>query len=95
MKAFAKEKIKLQHFVLDCYSDLYFPEYKLAVEIDEKGHLYRDESKEKQRKNKIKETLECEFIRINPDREKFDVFVEIGKKYDINDEILKNEKINQ
>ena len=68
MKVFSKEKMKLQHSILNCYIDLYFPEYRLAVEIGEKGHLDRDENKEKERENKIKEALGCEFVRINPDR---------------------------
>ena len=37
MKIFAKENIKLQHFILNYYIDLYFLKYRLAVEIDEKG----------------------------------------------------------
>ena len=45
MKVFAKEKMKLQHSVLNYYIDVYFPKYRLAVEIDEKGHLDRDENK--------------------------------------------------
>ena len=57
MKAFAKEEIKLQHSVLNYYIDLYFPEHRLAVEIDEKGHLDRNKNKEKERENKIKEAL--------------------------------------
>ena len=39
------------------------------------------------KKKEKKETLEYEFIIINLDKEKFDVFVEIGKIYDIIDEI--------
>ena len=35
MEVFAKENIKLQHFVLGRHIDLYFPKYRLAVEIDE------------------------------------------------------------
>ena len=42
---FKKEKIRLKHKVLHYYIDLYFIEYKLAVElaveIDERGHLDR------------------------------------------------------
>ena len=45
MKVFAKKKMKLQHSVLNYYIDVYFPKYRLAVEIDEKGHLERDENK--------------------------------------------------
>ena len=43
MKVFAKEKIILQHKGLNYYTDLYFIEYELAVEIDEKGHLNTEE----------------------------------------------------
>ena len=97
MKVLAKEKMKLQHSVLKYPTDLYSLDYKLAVEIDERGHLDRNEDKQKERENKIKETLKCKFVRINPDRKKFDVFVEIGKKNDIIDEIIekrKNESID-
>ena len=82
---------------MDCYIDLYFPEYRLAIEIDEKRHLDRDENKEEEIENKTKETLKCRFFRINPDREKFAVFVEIHKIYDIIDKIKekrKNESID-
>ena len=95
MKVFAKEKMKLQHSILNYYIDLYFPEYRLAVEIDEKGHLDRNEEKEQERENKIKEALKCEFIMINPEKEKIDVFVEIGKMYDIIDRIKKKKNMNQ
>ena len=50
MEAFAKENIKLQHFVLGHHIDLYFPKYRLVVEIDEKGHLDRNENKENKEK---------------------------------------------
>ena len=91
---FTKEKIKSQHSVLGCYIGLYFPKYTLAVEIEEKGHLGRDENKEKERENKIKEALKCEFIRINPDKKKFDTFVETGKINNITDKI-KEKEMNQ
>ena len=100
MEVFAKENIKLQHFVLGCHIDLYFPKYRLAVEIDGKVRLGRNENKDKQREDKIKEALECEFIRINPSKEKFNIniFVEIGKIYDKIDEIkgkIKNKLIDE
>ena len=47
MKLFAKEKILLQHSVLDNKIDLHFPKHKLAVEVDEKGHTDRDIKKRK------------------------------------------------
>ena len=40
MALFAKEKL-LQHFVLGYRLDLYFPDHKLATEIDEKGNKDR------------------------------------------------------
>ena len=44
MEAFAKENIKLQHFVLGHHIDLYFPKYRLVVEIDEKEKAIQKKS---------------------------------------------------
>ena len=79
IKVFSSEKILLQHSVLNYQIDLYFSEHKLAIEVDEKGHTDRDEKKENEREEKIKKELGCKFIRINPDAENYDIFVEIGK----------------
>ena len=87
MNVFAKEDIEGQYYVLSYYIDLYFPKNRLAEEIDEKGHLERNENKEEERENKIKEALKCEFISINPSKEKFNIFVEIGKIYNSVDDI--------
>ena len=38
MKVLATEKILLQHPVLGYRIDLYFPEHKLAIEVDEKDN---------------------------------------------------------
>ena len=47
-QVFTNEKLKPQHFVLNkYYIDLYFPEHKLAVEVDEKGHLDKNEDEDK------------------------------------------------
>ena len=48
-QVFANEKIKPQYYIA-----LYFPEHKLAVEVDEKAHLDRneDEDKKKIKRNK-------------------------------------------
>ena len=79
-QVFANEKIKPQHFVLNkYYTDYYFPEHKLAVEIDEKTHLDRNEVEDKKREKEIKEELDCEFIRINPSKECFNISIEFGK----------------
>ena len=80
IKVFSNEKILLQHSVLNYQIDLYFSEHKLAIEVDEKGRTDRDEKKkENEREEKIKKELGCKFIRINPDAENYDIFVEIGK----------------
>ena len=42
IKLFANVKIMLQNSVLGCKIDLNFPEHKLVVEGDEKGHKNRN-----------------------------------------------------
>ena len=79
----------LQHSVLNYQTELYFSKRKLAIEVDEKRHTDRNEKKGNEREEKIKKELECEFIRINPDAENYDIFVEIGK---INDYIAQSNK---
>ena len=44
-KLFSNEKILLGHSVLRYGIDLYIPEHRLAIELDEKGHTDRDERK--------------------------------------------------
>ena len=57
-QVFVNERIKPQHFVLNkYYIDYYFPEHKLAVEIDEKAHLDRDEDKEKKKRKRSKRRI--------------------------------------
>ena len=91
---FARCKIYLQYSVLDYKIDAYFPKYKLAIEIDELGHFNRSDEKEKTRENRIKQKLQCEFIRINPDKEGFDIFVELANiKNHIVDSTKKNNTI--
>ena len=51
----------------------------MAVETDEKTHLDRNEDKDKKREKEIKEELDCEFIRINPSKECFNINTELGK----------------
>ena len=76
---FAVEEIILQHKVLGYRTDAYFFKHKLAIEVDEKGHNDRNIDYEIERQNEIENELGCEFIRINPAKENFDIFVEIGK----------------
>ena len=76
---FAAEEIILQHNVLGYWIEAYFPKYKLAIEVDGQGHNDRDIDYERERQKAIEQKLGCEFIRINPAKESFNIFVEIGR----------------
>ena len=76
---FSAKEVLLQHFVLGYQVDAYFLKYKLAIETDERGHKDRDINQEIQRQKALGRELGCEFIRINPAKENFNVFIEIGK----------------
>ena len=49
--------------------DIYFTEYFLAVEIDEKGHTDRELIFEEKRQKVLEKKLNCTFIRINTSKE--------------------------
>ena len=76
IKLFLGEKIILQHPVPEYKNDLYFPVHNLVVEIDEKNHIDRNKIKEEEIKRK--KYLNCEFIKINPDKEDYDEDNEFG-----------------
>ena len=76
---FATKEIILQHNDLDYRIDAYFPKYKLAIEVDKQGHRDRNFDYEIKRQKALEKELGCEFIRINPTKENFNIFVEIGK----------------
>ena len=59
---------------------MYFSEHKFVVEIDEKGHIDRNQNEVNERQTKIEKHPDCKFFhRINPDVEGFDIFLEISK----------------
>ena len=58
---------------------MYFHEYKLAVEIDEDNHEDRNIGREIQRQKALEKELNYKFIRINPDKEGFNVFKAINE----------------
>ena len=89
MKVFSMERVLFEYDVLGYQIDAYFPEHKLAIEIDELGHTDRDIDKETSREYMIKQKLQCKFIRINSDKKDHDIFVEIGK---IHNHIVKSVK---
>ena len=47
METFEGENMETQYSVLTYRVDLYFHDYKLAIEVDEKGHKGRNEDYEK------------------------------------------------
>ena len=57
------------------WTDIYFFEHKLVVEIDEKGHTDRNQNEENERQIKKKKRLNCKFYWINPDVEGCDVYI--------------------
>ena len=77
---FAVEEIILQQNVLGYRIYAYFFKYKLAIEVDEQGHNERDIDYEIERQKATENDLGWEFIRINPAKQNFNIFVEIGKR---------------
>ena len=76
---FEGENIQTQYSVLGYRIDLYFHEYKLAIEVDELGHTNRNINNEIERQKALEKELNCVFIRINPDEKYFNIFKEINK----------------
>ena len=56
-----------------------FHDYKLAIEVDEKGHEDRNIDHEIKRQKALEKYLSCEFIIINPDEKDFDIFKAINE----------------
>ena len=73
---FPNETIIFQYHVLNYRVDAYLPKHELVMEIDELGHVNRINDQERQ--SAIEKELDCKFIRINPAKERFNVFNEIG-----------------
>ena len=80
-EAFEGGNMQTQYSVLGYRIDLYFHEYKLAIEVDELGHADRNVNNEIERQRVLERELNCVFIRIDPDAPNFDIFREINKIY--------------
>ena len=59
--------------------DVYFTEYLLAIEIDEKGHTVRDPIFQEKRQKALKQKLGCKFIRIITSKEGYDADYEASR----------------
>ena len=79
MSSSERENMQTQYNVLGYRTDLCFHGYKLAIEIDENGHSDRNLEYEIKRQKAIEQELGCKFIRIDPDKEDFDIFRAINE----------------
>ena len=92
LHAFRTENVCRQ-FACDKYRiDLYFIKHKIAVECDELHHMSEsNKTKDEMRETRLKQKLNCDFIRFNPFEPQFNVFELIGKIHFAITEKLKNE----
>ena len=77
--AFEGEGMQTQYTIIGYRIDLYFLEYKLAIEVDELGHNDRNIVYEIQRQKALEREHNCVFINISPDEKDFNIFKEISK----------------
>ena len=73
MEVFDGENMETQYIVLGYKIDLYFCDYRLAVEVDEKNYRDGDVNNEIERQEAINEKLKCSFIIINPNEQNFNI----------------------
>ena len=69
MSLFEGENMETQYKLLSYRVDLYFHDYKLAIEIDENGHSDKNIGNEIKRQKVIEQELGCKFIRIDLNKE--------------------------
>ena len=74
--------------------DIYFIEYLLAVEIDEKGHTDINLIFEEKRQKALEKKLGCKFIRINTSKEGYNADYEASRVQTFISE-FKNEKLKK
>lgn len=80
--AFKTEKFEDQYKVGKYYLDMYFTDYKIAIECDECGHFDRKPFDEKERMDFVNNELDItdlNWIRYNPDEYDFDIIKVIGR----------------
>lgn len=82
MESFKGEKMITQYVVGNYKIDLYFPDYKLAIECDEIYHQKNIVStKDTHRQEYIENKLNCKFIRFAPSNKDFNIFQIINQIY--------------
>ena len=60
--------MQTQYIVLAYRFDLYFHKHKLAIDVDELGHVDKILSNEIERQKVLEKEINCMFIRVNPER---------------------------
>jgi very-short-patch-repair endonuclease len=78
IEVFKNEQIERQHTCDKYRIDLYFTEYKIAVECDETYHKY-NKLKDEERETFIKNNLDCLFIHFNPYETDFSILTLFNK----------------
>ena len=79
MIKFEGENMQTQYNDLGYSIDIYFHDYKLAIETDENGHSDRNIDYKIKRQKPIEQKLVCKFIRTDLDKEDFDIFRTINE----------------
>ena len=64
--------LNVVHLIISSSIDLYFPQYKLAIEFDEFKHKFTQQ-KDKKRQDYIISQINCRFIRIQQDENIFTI----------------------
>ena len=72
------KNMKTRYNALSYRIDLYFHDYKLAIEIDENRHSDRSIDYEIKRQKAIEQELVCKFIRIDREKKDFDILKAIN-----------------
>ena len=79
ISSFEGEILQTQYNNLSYRTDLYFHDQKLAIELDENGHNKINIDYKIKRQKAIEQEIGCKFIRINPDKEEFDIIKNVNE----------------
>lgn len=71
---FKGENMIEQYQILTYRIDLYFVDYNLSIECDERGHNDRCIKYEQTRHKKITEKISCQWVRYNPNEHNFNIY---------------------
>ena len=80
MISFEWENMQTKYKVLTYRIDMYFHDYKLAIEIHDNGHSDKNIDYEIRTQKAIEQQFRCRFIRTDPKRKTL-IFLELSVKY--------------